>query len=53
MSDTRTEEAGPEIRVVEVASAEEEVVRAADPEATPEEIKASMSSCVVHLCGCD
>lgn len=39
-------------RVVQVGSTEEEVLRAADPEASAEEITASMSSCVVHLCGC-
>lgn len=42
-----------DFRIVQMPKDEPSVVRPADPDATVAEIRASMSSCVVHLCGCD
>jgi hypothetical protein len=41
------------IRVVQAARSDDELTLVASPQATPAEVKASTSSCVVHLCGCD
>lgn len=40
------------VKVVQPAKTNAAVVRHVSPEATPEEVSASMCSCVVHLCGC-
>lgn len=53
MNTTDTDVAAPAVRVIQSATDEADIVRSADPDATPEEINAAMSSCVVHLCGCD
>lgn len=41
------------IRIVQVAKTDRELTHVASPDATPAEVKASINSCVVHLCGCD
>ncbi len=43
----------PLIKVVQPAQAEASVVQHVQNHASVDEIKASMSSCVVHLCGCN
>jgi hypothetical protein len=40
------------IKIIQPARCEEEIVRHVMPEATHEQVTASTSSCVVHLCGC-
>jgi hypothetical protein len=41
------------IRIIQAAKTDRELIRVASPDATPAEVKASINSCVVHLCGCD
>jgi hypothetical protein len=41
------------VKVVQPARQEASVVRHVHEDATVDEIKASMCSCVVHLCGCN
>lgn len=50
---TTDNDAATTVRVIQTATDEKDIVRAVQPDATPDEIRASMSSCVVHLCGCD
>ena len=40
------------IRVLRSPMTELEITRSSQPDAAPEEVAASASSCVVHLCGC-
>ena len=52
MSQTEPSSSIAKIRIVQPARSEAEVVHHALPEATPNEVRASTCSCVVHLCGC-
>lgn len=43
----------PAVTVVQEGASEEETLKPADALATAQEVRAAMSSCVVHLCGCN
>lgn len=52
MTQPPSQDTAPVIRILQSATDEDRLVRAADPAASVEEIRAGTSGCVNHLCGC-